>query len=148
MSEGQALAVPWVSTPGFLEDRAKRIHSALLGLNDVITRLARDRRLSTDNTRYKAFKRLLDDFGAWYGGTSMGTWLWSGTDATLETYERAIQDWERWIRQTYPDTAPSLPEPPPVFGPGGKPKESVPVWVWGAAGALVAFGVVKFFKSL
>jgi len=140
---GQALAQPWVQTPAFLEDRARRVHAALTALNDVITELVRARRLSTDAPKYKAWKALLHNWGEWYGGTGITTWLWTGTDATLETYELAIRDWTRWVEQNFPGT--DLPTPPPTFGPGGE-REALPAWAIAAllmAGGFLAFKVLS-----
>ena len=148
MPIGQALAAPWISTPAFLEDRARRIHAGLHAVNDVITALVGANRLSTTNTRYKAFKALLENWRKWYGDTSGATWLWSATDATLESYERDIQSWQAWVRQTFPDAAPSMPPPPPVVGPDGKPREGVPLWAWGVGAGVVTFGLAKLFGKL
>lgn len=148
MADGQELAAPWVSTPGFLHDRARRIHSALTALNDVITALTAAHRLSTTSGRYKQWKALLANYGSWYGQTTGASWLWSGTDATLETYERLIRDWETWLRQAFPDTAPSLPTAPPVFSPDGKEREDVPWWVKVLAVGVGAYGAAKLLGKL
>lgn len=148
MPVGQDLARPWISTPGFLQDRAVRIHNGLHALNNVITALTAAHRLSPETTRYKQWKALLHGWGTWYGQTGVATWFWSGTDATLEGYERDIQQWERWLRQAYPDVAQSLPLPPPQFGPNGEERKGMPLWVGVGLGALAGFGVVMVIKRM
>lgn len=148
MPAGQDLAAPWVSTPGFLEDRARRVHTALHGLNDVVTALTAAHRLSPTSGRYKQWKAVLANWGSWYGQTSAGTWWWSGTDATLETYERLIRSWETWLRQAFPDTSVSLPTPPPVYDPHGKERDGVPWWVWALGLGVGGYGLAKVAGKL
>jgi hypothetical protein len=148
MPVGQALAAPWISTPAFLADRARRIHTGLLALNDVITALATASRLSPDSLKYKQWKALLANWGRWYGQTSDSTWLWSATDATLESYERDLQSWTAWVLRTYPDAAASVPTPPPVVGPDGKPRDGIPLWAWGVGAGVLTFGLAKLFGKL
>lgn len=132
---------PWIQTPSFLEDRARRVHAALMNLNDEITKLATAGRLSTTSSRWTSWKRLLANFGTWYADAS---WLWSGTAATLDHYEQAVSDWQAWLRQVYPDVAPQLEAPPTRYNPDGQPKTSplVPI----AIGAGIAFGLVLLLR--
>lgn len=142
---GQELAQPWVQTPGFLQDRAKRLHTALLGTNEVLDELVRSRQFATDSPKYKQWKAFLKNFGDWYGGTSATTWLWTSADATLEVYERGLRDWESWARRTFPGAAGSLPTPPATFGPGGE-RGQTPVWLIALAlggGAYLAYKVLR-----
>lgn len=135
------LPQPWIQTPAFLHDRARRIHAAMMGLNDVITALTAAHRLTTDNPRYKQWKTFINNFGSWYQETGPTTWMWTGTDATLQAYELNLQSWEAWLRRTFPDTAASLPPVPPTYGSDGKERpDGVPTWVK-VAGA-VAAGIV------
>lgn len=125
---------PWVQTPGFLQDRGRRVHLGLMNLNDEITRLATAGRLSTTSSRWAAWKALLAAFGTWYQDAS---WMWSGTAATLDHYESEIANWQQWLRQVYPDVAPQLVAPPTRYNPDGRPATSpfLPLAI-GAAGAL------------
>lgn len=138
---GQATSPePWISTPDFLHDRARRIQAGLLNVNDEISRLAAAHRLDPNGSRWKAWKRLLDAWGKWYGDSSGTTWLWSGTAATLDHYEQEIADWQTWLRRVYPDVAPQLAAPPMQYKPDGEPKKGIP-W-WGVAlGAAAATGI-------
>ena len=131
LTAGESIAAPWVSTPAFLQDRARGVHDALTNLNEQIDKVRDAGRLSRDSGRYKAWKRLLDRWQAWYGDTSSTTWLWSGTDATLESYEGQVRDWQAWYRMTFPDASAELQTPPPNYRPpySGKPGE-LPFWFW------------------
>lgn len=111
-------------------------------MNDVVTELVKAKRFATDAPKYKAWKALLANWGAWYKDTGPATWLWTATDATLETYELAIRDWTNWVRQTFPTAGASLPTPPPTFGDGGQPRDAMPTWA--IAALLVAGGFLAF----
>ena len=130
-------AEPWIQTPQFLHDRARRVHTGLLNLNDEISKLQTSGRLSAASSRYQAWKRLLKVWGDWYGDSSGTTWLWSGTAATLDHYEQEIADWQKWLMRSFPDVAPNLQAPPTQYTPFGKPKAGVPWYVW-ALGAAAA----------
>lgn len=143
---GQALAAPWVQTPAFLHDRARRVHSGLLALNATFDELARAGRFNSASGRWKAWKQVLANWGRWYQETSGTTWLWSATDATLESYEKQLQDWDAWTRRTFPEAGRSLPPPPPTFGPGGEPRTGIPLWVTVASIATGGFLLAKWFS--
>lgn len=138
------LAQPWIQTPAFLQDRARKVHSALHGVNDSVSKLVATGRVTTDHPKYKQWKQLLADWGKWYGDTSGSTWLWNSADATLEGYERAIQTWVDYWAKMFPESAQNLPTPPTTYKPPELP--SLPD-VGGAAlglavGAAVALGAI------
>ena len=142
---GQDLAAPWVQTPGFLADRAARLHTAMLATNAVFDSLVASRLFGTDTPKYKQWKAFLHNFGDWYGKSSGTTWLWSATDATLEVYEKGLRDWETWARRAFPGSTDNLPKAPPTFGPGGE-RGNVPAWAIAlavGAGAYVAYKVLR-----
>jgi hypothetical protein len=114
-------------------------------MNEALDALVRARRLATDALKYRQWKALLANWGKWYGETGPTTWLWSGTDATLESYELAIRDWTAWFQRTFPDAAGSLPKPPPHYG-GDGPRMDVPGWLIGVAAAGGAFLLYKMLK--
>lgn len=132
---------PWIQTPDFLHDRARRVHNGLLNLNDELSKLAGAGRLDMKGSRWQAWKRLLNVWGTWYGDSGPTTWLWSGTAATLDHYEQEIADWQNWVRKLYPDVAPQLAPAPMQYNPHGQPKSSIPWWAWAAGGA-IATGVL------
>ncbi len=139
------LAQPWIQTPGFLQDRARKVHTGLLALNDVITSLSKSGRLTPDSAKYRQWKQLLSDFGRWYGDTSGSTWWFSSADATLESYERSLGSWTAWVGATFPEAKGSLPLPPDTFPPPSLPD------VGGAStailiGAGLALGAVLLFS--
>lgn len=111
------LAQPWIQTPGFLQDRARKVHTGLLALNAVIDNVVKSGRLTPDNPRYKQWKQLLSDWGKWYGDTSGSTWWFNSADATLESYELTLKNWTNWVGQSFPETKASLPTPPDTFPP-------------------------------
>ena len=139
------LAQPWIQTPDFLRDRARKVHSALLALNDVVTGLVTAKRLATTDAKYKQWKQLLADWGKWYGDTSGTTWWFNSADATLEGYEKAAENWRAYFARTYPDVAPSLPDAPATYSPPTLP--DLPSVAGGATlglavGAALALGAI------
>lgn len=140
-------ATPWIQTPGFLADRALRLHQGLLALNTIFSELAAQKRFATDSAKWREWKSLLERWGKWYGQTSGTSWLWSATDATLEEYEKSLQTWTAWARRAFPETAAQLPTPPPIYTPDGKARgEGIPVWlvvVLAGAGAYAAFKILR-----
>lgn len=108
--------------PDFLKDRARKVHSTLLALNESVTALVQKGRLTTDNPKYKQFKAFLNDWGKWYGGTSGSTWFFTAADATLEGYERSTGDWVNYWAKQYPDAAGTLPNAPNTYKPPDLPK--------------------------
>lgn len=116
-----------------------------MNINDTIDQLRNARRLGTDSSRYKSWKRTIDNFGAWYHDTGTGTWLWSGTDATLEAWEQSIKSWQSWLRMTFPDTSSQLTEAPAVHkSPLGLPE--LPWYFWLGVGLGGTIVVVKMLK--
>ncbi len=115
------LEQPWIQTPGFLQDRARKVHTGLLALNQVIDSVVRGGQLATDSAKYKQWKSLLADFGKWYGSTSGTTWWFNSADATLESYELALRNWTAWVGKSFPQTQGSLPVPPDTFPPATLP---------------------------
>ncbi len=107
--------------------------------------MVKARRFAADTLKYKQWKSLLANWGTWYGQTGPTTWLWSGTDATLESYELAIRDWESWARRTFPESAGDLPKPPPHYGPDG-PRGELPGWLVGVGVAAAAYVLYKIAK--
>jgi hypothetical protein len=145
---GQTAPEPWIQTPEFLKDRAVRVHAGLLNVNDEISRLAAAHRLDPNGTRWKAWKRVLDAWGKWYGESDGSTWLWSGTAATLDHYEQEIASWQAWLRQVYPDVATQLAPPPTQYNPNGQPKSAgVPWWGWALGGVAAAGLTVAILKK-
>jgi len=140
-----AIAAPWVSTPGYLSDRARAIHDSLHNLNLAIDRVRDAGRLDRNGGKYKAWKALLARWGKWYGETSAATWLWSGTDATLEQYEQSIRDWQAWFRMTFPESSRELAPAPRRIKSPASPAE-LPWWLWGvgaAAGTFILWRVTR-----
>ncbi len=135
------LAEPWIQTPGFLQDRAVRLHTAMLDFNSVVDELVKNKSLKTDTAKYKQWKHFIADYGRWFKETS---WMWSATAATLERYERDFQGWVRWARQTFPAATPDLPTAPRPFGPDGPRDEISPLLIAVAVGA----GAFVLFKLL
>jgi hypothetical protein len=138
------LAQPWIQSPGFLQDRARKVHAGLLALNETFDALVRGKRLSSTDPKYKQWKALLSAWGKWYGDTSGSTWWFNSADATLESYELALNNWTNWVRNAFPETKETLPAPLDTYPPGSLPKlpelESTALIVGGA----VALGVVLF----
>lgn len=145
MLAGDTTAAPWISTPGYLEDRARRAHAALMNLNDTIDNLRNGSRLATNSGRYGSWKRTINNFGAWYGSTGPTTWLWSGTDSTLDAWEATIREWQSWVRRTFPDAGADLTEAPPKHHAPYSPGEP-PAWLWGVGVLALGFGVVSLLR--
>lgn len=137
---------PWIQTPAFLHDRARRVQDGLMNLNTELTKLATAGRLDTGSVRWKAWKALLQTWSTWYGDSSGTTWLWSGTAATLDHYEQEISSWQKWVRTLYPDVASELATAPTQYNPDGRPKVGIPWWAFvlgGAAGAAVLVSALR-----
>lgn len=140
LTSGESIAAPWVSSPSYLKDRARFVHDGLSNLNEQVDRVRDAGRLSQSSGRYKSWKRLLDRWGKWYGDSSATTWLWSGTDATLEMYEQQLRDWQAWFRMTFPDASAELQAPPPTFrSPLSLKPGDLPWWFWFGAAATGGF---------
>lgn len=149
MANGQpptALPPPLVQTGDFLANRARRLHTMLLALNDVVTSLVQKRVLTTDNAKYRQFKAFLKDWGGWYKNADVGAfWSMSATDATLEGYERSAQSWADWVK-SFPGASGDVPNAPPTYPPPKLPSFSVPAWAIGLAllgGGFIAYKVLK-----
>src|SRR3989304_292568 len=136
---------PWIQTPEFLHDRARRVHAARLNVNDEISRPAKAGRLSSTGSRWLAWKRTLEAWAKWYGDAGATTWLWSGTAATLDHYEQEISDWQTWLRRTYPDVATNLAPAPMQYTPLGAPKAGS--WLPWAVGAGAALGLLLYWRQ-
>lgn len=138
---GQDLAPPLWQTPGYLENRAKRLHTSMLALNGVLTAQTKAGRFPTSSPRYAEWKRFLSDYGRWYGSASF---MWSSDDASLEGYEVTFRQWEEWAKTTFPDAAADMPIAPPTFKPD-KPDSSSPLLIALALGAglFVAYKVLR-----
>jgi len=147
LTTGEAVTGPWILTPDFLKNRAREVHDGLLNLNDAIDKEVKASRIATTSGRYKAWKRALARWDAWYGGTDGSTWLWSGTEATLESWENTLRDWQRWFRMTFPSGAAELQAPPPSYEPpiGGR-TGGLPWWAWALLGGAGAYGAYKVLK--
>lgn len=137
------LAQPWIQTPGFLQDRARKVHTGLLALNELFDALVKGKRLATTDPKYKQWKQALADWGKWYGDTSGSTWWFTSADATLESYERALGTWGNWLGNAFPETKGSLPTPPDTFPPPELPGLGG-VTTGALIGGAVALGALLF----